>query len=400
MNSIETKGLRSHGDVLRAIAEAIDIPDHMDKLARDRYESIGKWLDREDSAIRKYKPEIFPQGSFLIGTAIRPIGDADEYDIDLACRLNATKHEFTMKSLKDAVGKEIHAYAAKHGMSAPKNSRRCWTLPYADAKTGSKFHIDILPSLPDEDGYKALAYNALMEEHGDTELYEGIREHAIAITDKTHHLYKYPCNDWPVSNPRGYAIWFRSRQMVGAMFVKRVHSVPIHDTKTILQRVIQLLKRHRDIMFNGDEDKPISIIITTLAALAYNGEQSLDDAISSILVNMGKFIVTLDGKAWIPNPINPTENFADKWSEAPQKKENFYLWLDQVQRDFGKYISTNSYTDVPATLQKALSTHTMARVLPLIVQPAPSVISSSDVSAAEVAKVKREEGGGTRPWCR
>lgn len=45
--------------------------------------------------------------------------------------------------------------------------------------------------------------------------------------------------------------------------------------ESILQRIVQILKRHRDIMFNGDEDKPISIIITTLASRAYRGETNL-----------------------------------------------------------------------------------------------------------------------------
>ncbi len=43
---------------------------------------------------------------------------------------------------------------------------------------------------------------------------------------------------------------------------------PFQKEKMPLQRVVQLLKRHRDIMFSSDEydseNKPISIIITTL----------------------------------------------------------------------------------------------------------------------------------------
>lgn len=36
---------------------------------------------------------------------------------------------------------------------------------------------------------------------------------------------------------------------------------------------------------------------------------------------------------WVANPVNPEENFADKWIEYPQREKNFYKWLDQVEHD-------------------------------------------------------------------
>src|SRR2546423_1423961 len=40
-------------------------------------------------------------------------------------------------------------------------------------------------------------------------------------------------------------------------------------TKPTLNRTVQLLKRHRDKMFEGDKDAPISAIIATLSARSY-----------------------------------------------------------------------------------------------------------------------------------
>ncbi len=91
MSPIYNKNPQTHEDVLEAIAEAIDVPEHLDEIARKRYASIGDWLDREESSIRQYEPEIYPQGSFLLGTVIRPVGDSDKYDVDLVCTLNATR---------------------------------------------------------------------------------------------------------------------------------------------------------------------------------------------------------------------------------------------------------------------------------------------------------------------
>ena len=73
-------------------------------------------------------------------------------------------------------------------------------------------------------------------------------------------------------------IEFNARRefLAESMQEARVEDVPEYQVKTPLQQGIQILKRHRDIMFVEDpDDKPISIIITTLAAHAYNNESYL-----------------------------------------------------------------------------------------------------------------------------
>ena len=97
------------------------------------------------------------------------------------------------------------------------------------------------------------------------------------------------------------------------MVYASVDEVPDYKVKTPLQRATQLLKRHRDTMFNGDEDKPISIIITTISAHAYNGEQTICETLRTILKNMHLFVENRHGVNWVMNPVNPMENFADKW---------------------------------------------------------------------------------------
>jgi hypothetical protein len=88
-------------------------------------------------------------------------------------------------------------------------------------------------------------------------------------------------------------------------------------------------------MFDGDDDKPISIIITTLAAKAYNGEDNLYDALLRIVSQMPTFIEEriVNGRRvkFIPNPVDNAENFADKWVNEPRKEEMFYKWVDAVR---------------------------------------------------------------------
>ena len=168
-------------------------------------------------------------------------------------------------------------------------------------------------------------------------------DHAIAITDNTLPNYDYLDEDWLRSNPKGYVEWFKERmkiqfevrRMILAKSISaKAEDVPDYKVKTTLQRAVQILKRHRDIMFeHNPDDKPISMIITTLAAHAYNNEADLFDALSSIIDGMPNYILEEGGNAWIPNPVNPDENFADKWKENPKKELNFRKWLVQVEKD-------------------------------------------------------------------
>ena len=112
-----------------------------------------------------------------------------------------------------------------------------------------------------------------------------------------------------------------------------VDDVPAYQLKTPLQRAIQLLKRHRDVMFaDNPEVAPISMILTNLSGQAYNGETDVYLAVRGILNRMLDF-VHQDGP-FVPNPTHPAEDYADKWSTDPRLEHNFRLWHAQASRDF------------------------------------------------------------------
>jgi len=317
------------------IAESLDISETYFTNAEKRYQAIGKWLEKEASAVVHSEPEIYPQGSFRLGTIIKPITDQEEYDIDLVCQLNLSKAVISQEKLKKLVGHEIIAYANANNMkSQPEEGRRCWTLKYASE---ALFHMDILPAIPDDDSFKLILHQLNVP--------RGLSDHAISITDNTSPNYKRIDNDWPRSNPIGYADWFKERMrkqydyqrnIMARAIEARTDDVPEYKVKTPLQRTVQILKRHRDIMFADDQDdKPISIIITTLAAQAYDNEASLCEALMNIIGKMAYYIQNKNGVYWVSNPVNPLENFADKWQEYPNREKKFRKWLSQAQIDFG-----------------------------------------------------------------
>ncbi|MDE0088139.1 MAG: nucleotidyltransferase [Candidatus Poribacteria bacterium] len=352
---------RESSSPLEAIANALDIPESYYEQATKRYKSIGAWLERDESVVACYKPEIYPQGSFLLGTVIKPVSGAEEYDIDLVSELSLQKTEISQEKLKCLVGDEIKSYARANDMySRPEESKHCWTLNYAD---GAQFHINILPTIPDAESFKQLieSYRYVLPNGADS---------TVAITDNTLSSYSKVSPDWPHSNPKGYTEWFRScmqvqfdviRKSFAESIQRRVEEVPGYKVKTPLQRTIQILKRHRDIWFNENQSaydekaKPLSIIITTLAAQVYDNEADLQRTLLKIVGEMSCHIkYDSNGMALIPNPVNPLENFAGEWQEHPIRKTCFTDWLMQAQLDLTQALELSNIQSVGKSLKSCL----------------------------------------------
>lgn len=321
---------RDLSGLLNAIAETLDIPDELFEDAVRKYQDLGVFMHEHDDAQGRREPEVYAQGSFRLGTMIRAITDNDEYDIDLVYERDLQKESTTQHDLKVEAGANLRQYvrSKKTEDDAPELSekQRCWRLQYP-----TPFHMDVLPAIPDPDGGPS----------------------SILITDKDLRL-------WQHSNPIGYAEWFKQRMLIrfmqkraalAASIQASIEDVPEWRVKTPLQRAVQILKRHRDINFQQDEDdKPASIIITTLAGHAYENQDDLQEALVAIVDRMPKFIQRRDGVYWVPNPVNLEENFADRWAEHPQRATKFFNWLTRVRADLETAARGMSLDDVAAVL--------------------------------------------------
>ncbi|MFU8861383.1 MAG: nucleotidyltransferase [Cyclonatronaceae bacterium] len=333
--------------VIDNMVKLLELPDSAYDKARKRYEDLGEWFDREESAVSGNNPHIFPQGSFRFGTAIRPLDESEVYDLDLACKLrdSITKDSHTQEDLKKLIGIELEGYRKARGIKSelePKH--RCWRLEYQDDLS---FHMDIVPCIPADKKRR----QAILESIRKTGLEDSVAKSAshttVSITDDRHKGYKHICDDWNISNPEGYARWFEYRmnpQQTRILMEKaQVDDVPLFKKKTPLQRVIQILKRHRDNWSKDNPDsKPISIIITTLAARAYDGETDIVTALGNVLDKMGGLVRPT--KPRVPNPVDPDEDFADRWYRHDclhlRLEENFNAWLLQARTDFQHLTST------------------------------------------------------------
>jgi len=308
--------------IFREAAGSLDLTPTQHAEVVKSYTSVGEWLDAPDSPLRAYRPLVYVQGSGAIGTLTKPLG-RDDFDIDGTCVITVPD-SVTPAELKWMIGARLRDHEVYRAILEEKS--RCWRLNYARA-----FHLDIIPAKP------KLPHTDLT---------------AIYITDKELRL-------WKESDPKAYIAWFNLRKAVARVaFTGRgaqanVKPAPQQEApaeKGPLPIVIQLMKRHRDVTFQGRDDAPISIIITTLAAHAYQQERSIIGTMRSVLERMPAFIDYSLGYANVANPTIKAENFADKWQKHPDREDAFYEWNEKAKGDLDRLSGAKGTAQVRAAL--------------------------------------------------
>jgi hypothetical protein len=304
-------------DLWEDIAFQLDISNSLYEDAVERYQAVGAFLSRPDSELGP--TDVSPQGSFALGTVTKPVSDDEEYDIDLIARTEHSKYQITQLMLKQKAGNEIRAYHHQYGFEAPvTESETCWTLEYADTAT---FKMDIVPAVPDS--------AIMMLQPGSS---------PIAITDTTSPTYRVLDPGWTQSNPSGFAAWFRSRMLLqlnerrsqlAIATGKSVDQVPEYQVKTSLQRVVQLLKRLRNTYFAEQDFVPSSMVLTTIAGLLYKNEPTVTSAFISIIQRLNSVFIWRNGKLWLANPVDPSENLIEGWTN--DNLDKFLAWCGALQ---------------------------------------------------------------------
>lgn len=181
----------SYDLLLNNMARELDIPPSKHKAAVERYSAVGEWLEGGDYDGCVELPSIYPQGSFALGTVVRPIknGKESDYDIDLVCELQIPKDGLAPSIIKTMVGDRLKEHRVYETMLDGEGCR-CWTLNYAE-QDGIGFHLDTLPSLPEDDETVARVLSAGIP--------SDIANQAIAIT----HREEPQSYVWKFSNPGG-----------------------------------------------------------------------------------------------------------------------------------------------------------------------------------------------------
>ncbi|KLR15355.1 hypothetical protein ABR27_10720 [Enterobacter hormaechei subsp. hormaechei] len=312
------------GDFLDFIVDTLDLSETQYGLIKRAYESVGRYLAEGDDPLLS-GAVIYSQGSVRLNTTVKPKG-SEQYDVDLLCYLPNASLDSGWANVLEAVRSRLASHSTYSEMLSPLP--RGHRIMYA-----GEYHLDITPGIDWSNNHS--------EEN-----------HPLMVPDSR-------LQDWKESNPAGYATWFDAitekfpvffkLEVACESFIKSaaVRPLPDHTQKKLLNRIVQILKRHRDVWAaeGGKErvdHKPISAIITTLAAHAYNRicdeRRAYDtdfDVILDVLALMPEYIRCGSGIYSVPNPSMPAENFAEKWNVGEARKgeklrNNFELWHQTV----------------------------------------------------------------------
>jgi len=328
-------------DLLKRIAENLQLNDSRRKLVNQRYEAVSKYI--EDSSGIFNNADIYAQGSYRIGTTVKP-QNGEEYDLDFVVQIDKNWNMLSFNYVYNEFKNLMHANENWSTLVIEKT--RCIRLNYAD-----EFHMDIIPTCT------ANRY---------------INQNEIMVPDKKEH-------SWVISNPEGYALWFESKYIAQTeiylhdfypgMEVRAAQPLP-NDNPNILkqpiQNAVQLIKRFRDIYFTENEDnKPSSIILTTLIGQLYRGENSIYETLESIIQ---RFEYNLEynkverKQFHIYNPVLPKEIFTKEWDENPQKFNHFVEFM-RVLKENWKKINTLEGPDLYKLLNECFGNSVLESAL-------------------------------------
>jgi hypothetical protein len=312
-------------DLLKHVCEELQLNPSRYQQAVDRYEAVCRWLDDEGSAVAAFSPTIYPQGSMRIGTTVKPFG-RDEYDLDFVCEFqfhaNMLQSPLQLLRLLELRLREHEAYR-----SILEIKNRCLRLNYAN-----EFHMDILPACPD-----------------------------VSIGGTCLFVPDGKSQTWKHSNPKGYARWFESRcELALKRLIERRtmmdKAAPIPpqeaaEEKAILKRVVQLLKRWRDVHYQRQPElAPISMVLTTMAAQAYQGELTVIEALTSVLNNFVSLVASSAPRVYVLNPANPKEDLSERWNDTARYRA-FIDGISKFRERWNKAVAANGIHKIANELE-------------------------------------------------
>lgn len=299
--------------------ESLDVPKELQAKAKAVYDDLGSWVMKHDAAAGRKEPGLFPQGSAALGTTTLNNGD---WDIDAVYERPIARTSTTQEQLNAQAKEVLEVFREdqrRQGKPVPRIEERprCWRLVYRG------FHIDALPAIP-EDVNDDLSTRLLIS---DRELRE-----------------------WIVTDPKDYIAWFircmgdvfeREREAIAKASFRAIEEVPVWEVKTVLQRTVQYVRRHRDLSYGDDSDdlSPASILVTTLVARCYQGEQSIAEALRGVALRIHGHLHVRDGKLWVPNPTDDhlpeaeRENLARAMVGDTRRAGRFELWIRSLCAD-------------------------------------------------------------------
>ena len=296
-------------------------------LNRSRYER----LKRSDKAVSEYLAQRLVgyekterQGSYALGTTIRPVKDAAEYDVD---RLVYLRYDRT-KSPKDYID-DLYLCLKDNGNYADKlqKNTRCVTVNYA-----GDFKIDVVP---------CIAY------------------------DGGHFICNRKTNEYEETDGSGYRDWYNQKNRI---------------TNGNLKLVTRLLKYLRD---HKQTFTAPSILLTTLIGDTVDDWEddaefkAIPDALLTVVTRLDEFLQSRPTMPEIRNPALLSETFTRHWDQAKYSHfrdmvSSYARRIREAYEDDDEQLSVRKWRDLFGNEFGSLTAtagHSVAKTAPRIVTP-------------------------------
>lgn len=333
---------------LDIICSKLQINKAREQKLQNAYDNLTDCISN-DSFFDRYDSLMYPFGSRALRTVVKPL-KKEEYDLDFAIKLHLRPFGITPLEFV----KELER-CLSNGKNVPKKLkliRHGVLVVYS-----GDFHVDIMLGIDESNN-------------------------RLRVPD-------WKDNEWVYRNPKGYINWFESKfiadfediklykyyqqyypellknKMKIEMRTETEAIVPAFETYPEIQpiqRITQLVKRHRDLFFQKNslkEFRTSSIILTTIIGDTYNKETSIYEGLSNFAESTLKLLNK--NKNYFLPLINPADRFTDnqkkedltnKWKKDDKYIIAFKEYLQKLDQDWLELHSKNSIRQRAIFLQE------------------------------------------------
>ena len=271
----------------------------LDKTRMERikraHATLRKNLENDDM-VKNIMYETFLQGSYKIGTSIKP-RNGKEFDVDVVVALNLEDEYGNRMPPSEAI-ELLYSVLKSNPIYKKKVKRkdRCVRIDYA-----GDFHMDVVPTHYDE--------------FFDT----------LYVPDRK-------VEKWSETNPKGYIQWCSDKN---------------DEFNGKFTRVAKFLKWWRNRVF-GMDSAVKSIILTTLIGEHFSSDCSADaDALLGTVRNLNIFLQWNSSVPRISNPSLSTEDLARDW-----KQEHYETFKSRVDSLLKKIEDAYHEEDLEKSIEK------------------------------------------------
>ena len=252
-------------DFRKFLSDHVNVNDSRMKRLRRAVRAVDDYLSDN---LKGYQ-NMERQGSFALGTIIKPVKKNGEFDADIQIVMNPND-DWEPKDYINAIYNALDENA--NYSDKLRRKTRCVTIDYA-----GDFHLDVVPR--------------------------------VTIQGQ-HYVCNRLENEFEPTDGNGYRDWFNEKNRI---------------TDGNLKRAVRMLKYLRDHKGNFTAK---SILLTTLAGNTIESWDEGTEAVSTVADTLCTILTRMDAylqmNPWMPeirNPVLPTETFNRHWDQL--RYENF-----------------------------------------------------------------------------